>query len=449
MILAIEMKKNIFLFFLLTSSLLFAQAGRYDVANLAINTKDNEFNTTITSGGYMLYAKSKNNGSANNNEISSVLHKGKITSKGKFNRGSKFVENAAHVAFTKDGKYVYYSKEESGKFQLFRAVISKSGRWKFGEKLPFCLPDYNFKQPALNADGSLLFFVSDMPSSYGATDIYYVSIEKKETITYGVAVNLGVSVNSVGIEVYPFIDANDKLFFSSTDASMGGLDVYESSSVDGLYSDKVALDSPINSTADDFALIISASAESGYFSSNRSSGKGGVDIYFFKEKELPEGACSGYIRGDIKDKASLKPVIEATVECFDHNGNAQTVLTNTQGRFVFNSIKCEMRYDIVSYKEGFSFAEVQTVATKGTDLTLYLEADNQEEFEEEINLADETTIIDTETNQVIQTYEPEEEENSVADNIEVKTVVVPERKLPFAEKRELDRLRKVKEKKNV
>jgi len=440
------MKKILLLFFILVSSLIYAQTGNYVVENLPVNSKYNEFGTTITSGGHMLYAKIKSTKSIRKSEVYAKLYKGRVLGKGAFEKGTKFKENAISVSYSKDGKKVYYSKIVSGKLQLFRAIIGANGSWKSAEKLPFNLPNYNFKQPALNIDASLLFFVSDMPSSYGETDIYYVTIENAPSITYGIPVNLGESVNSMGVELYPFIDANDKLFFSSTDTSMGGLDIFESTSIDGMYTEKVPLRVPINSVSDDFGLTISASAESGYFSSNRVGGKGGYDIYAFKEVQLPEGACSGYIRGFIKNKESLSPVIEATVECFDPNGNATSVLTDNQGKFIVYNIDCDIRYDIVSYKEGYSFAEVQTVATKGFDLTLYLESYNQEEFEEEINLHEETTIIDTETNQVVETTPIDIEEADVETKNYTVVETIPDKGLSFAERRELNRQKKEKEK---
>ena len=44
------------------------------------------------------------------------------------------------------------------------------------KELPFNSEDYSVGHPAVSADGKKLYFVSDMPGSIGATDIFVVDI---------------------------------------------------------------------------------------------------------------------------------------------------------------------------------------------------------------------------------------------------------------------------------
>ena len=63
---------------------------------------------------------------------------------------------------------------------------------------------------------------------------------------------------------------------------MGGMDIYKGEfDLEGTLLSISNMKSPINSPQDDFGIIFEAKNEVGYFSSNRSGGKGGDDIYQF------------------------------------------------------------------------------------------------------------------------------------------------------------------------
>ena len=64
---------------------------------------------------------------------------------------------------------------------------------------------------------------------------------------------------------------------------MGGLDIYKTSqNENGAYKLPINLKSPVNSSADDFSMVVESNGERGYLTSNRKGGKGGDDIYQFE-----------------------------------------------------------------------------------------------------------------------------------------------------------------------
>jgi hypothetical protein len=157
------------------------------------------------------------------------------------------------------------------------AIMKKvDGRWQIVEKLPFNDNRYHFAQPAISVSGDTLIFTSDLDVvNYGKTDLF-MSIRKNGK--WSSPVNLGNKVNTPGNELFPTFIPGNILSFSSNghEINNGGLDIYYS---DFPVLNKVqTLGTVINSTYDDFGLIIHENLKIGYFTSNRNS-KSSDDIF--------------------------------------------------------------------------------------------------------------------------------------------------------------------------
>ena len=87
--------------------------------------------------------------------------------------------------------------------------------------------------------------------------------------------NLGPAVNTDGDEMFPFLHNDGTLYFASSGhVGMGGLDIFKSELNDnGIYV-SINLKSPINSSKDDFGMIVERKSERGYFTSNRKNWTG-------------------------------------------------------------------------------------------------------------------------------------------------------------------------------
>lgn len=147
------------------------------------------------------------------------------------------------------------------------------------EPLVFRMDDTisSFGHPSISEDGSMFFFVSDMPGGYGGKDIY-VCI-KLDTL-WSDPINLGNEINTAGDELYPFLKGNDTFYFSSdTHIGYGGFDLFVSSIENGVFRKPQNLKAPINSSYDDFSIY--ATEKCGWFASNRPGGMGREDIYQF------------------------------------------------------------------------------------------------------------------------------------------------------------------------
>lgn len=151
--------------------------------------------------------------------------------------------------------------------------------------LPFCKLKYSYAHPSLSADGRTLYFISNFrggrQSTKGGSDIF--SVEILEDGTFGAPKNLGSRINSYSREMFPVMSKNNTLYFSSNKSNgFGGFDIYKSKmNQDGTFAKAEKLPKPFNSADDDFSLVMLANGNSGYFVSKRDKGKGDDDIYYF------------------------------------------------------------------------------------------------------------------------------------------------------------------------
>ncbi|MDR0941907.1 MAG: OmpA family protein [Bacteroidales bacterium] len=137
-------------------------------------------------------------------------------------------------------------------------------------------------QPSLSADGKTLYFVSNRDGGKGKKDIW-VSRNVSEG-KWSEPENLGATINTIYDEEAPFIHADGKtLFFSSNGhLGLGKKDIMITQlNADGTWKTPVNAGYPLNSKDDEGLVIINAQGSKGYFASNREGGLGGLDVYEF------------------------------------------------------------------------------------------------------------------------------------------------------------------------
>ena len=203
--------------------------------------------------------------------------------------------NMSVATYSKDGKYMYFTSNHDKKAEnkikgyntrnllIQRAEYVEGKGWINFTTLPFCDPEFNYGHPALSPDGKTLYFFSDIKGTKGTSDLYKVSVTNYST--YGEIERLSDTINSPRSDGYPFVSADNKLYFTSNRrGGKGGLDIY----VYDLNSDDseqvpVSLNEPINSRGDDFSFFLNEDLTTGYLSSRRLKGEGGDDLYYFEK----------------------------------------------------------------------------------------------------------------------------------------------------------------------
>ncbi len=141
------------------------------------------------------------------------------------------------------------------------------------------------KYPALSIDGRTLVFASkELGGSYGQYDLYMMLNRSGK---WSNPQNMGGIVNTKGDEIYPFIDGDNRLYFSSNGKiGYGDLDVF-TIHLDSLnQSIPRLLSPPVNSAFDDYGYIVHSKSGLGIFNSNR-NGNGDQNQFNF-QKLIPD-----------------------------------------------------------------------------------------------------------------------------------------------------------------
>jgi len=193
------------------------------------------------------------------------------------------------VSFTRDQQLMAFNRVDKQGMSFGKAFTNRPkiyfASWNGKEftnpvPFPYNSDNYTVAHPSLSPDGLCLYFSSDMPGGYGGKDIY-VSYRQGDSWTK--PENLGSYVNTAGDELFPAIQNDHSLFFASDGhPGFGGLDLYSASKVNGKWGNITNLGFPLNGPADDFGMVFSEGGNEGYFSSDRTGGMGGDDIYRFQ-----------------------------------------------------------------------------------------------------------------------------------------------------------------------
>jgi outer membrane protein OmpA-like peptidoglycan-associated protein len=178
----------------------------------------------------------------------------------------------------------------------------------------------------LTADGKAIIFSSERPGGvgeykqkgeyhhgmyWGNTDLYVVL--KDAAGNWGkTAINLGAGINTQYTERTPFLHADGKTLYFSSDGhpGLGGSDVFkvvrQNDTTWTEWSEPVNLGKEINTAAEDWGYKISTDGRHAYFSTVNDMGFGEEDIYFV---QLPE------------EVQPVSDVVTVNGKVLDENGN--------------------------------------------------------------------------------------------------------------------------------
>ncbi len=164
-----------------------------------------------------------------------------------------------------------------------------------------------------------------MPGGAGGKDLWRVNLRERQ----GSLENLGEFINTPGDEMFPYVRTDSLLYFASDGhPGFGGLDIFRATLTPSGGWKVENMGAPVNSSADDFGITF-GKGESGYFSSNRTDGRGYDHIFSF---ELPE--LQIWISGWVLDKDE-EPVPNAVIRIVGNDGSNQKALAKPDGTFRF------------------------------------------------------------------------------------------------------------------
>lgn len=355
-------------------------SGRYEIKPVSINTQTYEYATSFY-GDQIVFATSRDSVGIvkakakwtglpfTNLHVATRLANGDLSQSKAFSSSLNSLFHEDTSVFTKDLKTVYftrnnYIKRKIGRddnkytlLKLYKATLNSKGRWDNIEELPFNSDQYSVAHPALSPDEKTLYFASNMPGSFGQSDLYKVALLGDNN--YGVPVNLGKTINTEGRETFPFLSEKNELIFA-TDGhpGLGGLDLFITKlDEEGMPTQIQNLGEPINSPMDDFGYIIDSNKK-GFFSSNRDGGKGYDDVYSFIEKKPLQLEIMHELAGKVINTETGVSISGATVTLYDAFFNeVAKVIADDEGKYEFGQIPAGKKYYVRVDKEAFETKE--------------------------------------------------------------------------------------------
>lgn len=293
-----------------------SETSPYEVSSLdSINTIYSDYAPVLMGENQLIFSSARKSDTETENygwtgEGFSNIYKAKFKQqKNRFESPQKLQEtintpfNEGTACFTSNFKTIYFTRCVDDDFtqnycQIYTATKTDD-LWSEAERVVLFTDSVNVGQPCLSPNGKRLYFSSDALEGYGEKDIYVSELDEDDI--WGYPKNLGPEVNTDGYEGFPYIHKDGKLYFASNGhIGMGGLDIFSAQpkNIQATAFEAITnLKSPINSGADDFALIFDANAKpqpkkkflgKGYFSSARKGGYGSDDIYSFNLSEIEE-----------------------------------------------------------------------------------------------------------------------------------------------------------------
>lgn len=185
--------------------------------------------------------------------------------------------------------YIFlYATNESGNFDIKFTQNLTSDSYSPPLNIKFLNSTKDDAYPTLTADSLAIYFSSNRDVNF---DIYKADLTKKNNLL--TALNDSTSriilkdpvLSSNNDDKCPFILGNLMVFTSNRPGGYGGFDLYYSTFSDGQWSSPVNFGDKINTQYDEYRPIVKTykydfTNDFMIFSSNRSGGKGGFDLYY-------------------------------------------------------------------------------------------------------------------------------------------------------------------------
>ncbi|PID89585.1 MAG: hypothetical protein CSA05_00270 [Bacteroidia bacterium] len=274
-------------------------------------------------------------------------------------------QDDAAVGISADGKTMII--ERNG--DLFFSYL-RNGKWtspeNAGENINSSAKE---AYASISADGNSLYFSSNRNGGLGGMDIYIAT--KTADGKWGKPVNAGNAINTKADETTPFISANGKkLYFSSNGKkSIGGFDILCSEKNDMQWSEAQNIGYPINTVRDELGYVQTADGKQAFFAATK-----GLDeqenIYqlSFPDKKAKKIAI---VKGNLRsgNKAELK---NAKFSVFETKSQKELYCGNINDNYFVTVLETGKNYVLVCTAENhFS----KTIAVELDDVNDFQEVE--------------------------------------------------------------------------
>jgi len=369
----------------------------YDIDRIRANSQDADYAPVLFEDGFMIFTSDRPGGTgediykwtgAYHSDLYIVNKKG--GSPRRFDAMINSKHNDGAACFSADYSDLYFTRcysEAEDKDAHCKIMYSTQldGVWTEPMPLPFVSDEYNYGQPALIENDSVMVFSANLPESIGGKDLFYAEkIPTADSSYYwSEPAPMPSSINTQGDELFA-VGNGDTLYFSSDfHAGYGGLDIFKTYvDASGRWAKPENMMTPINSAEDDYSYVIDREAtlrapaiQTGYFCSSR-KGLGFEDIYRWSKRRVtppqdtttidPPTDLSKYIINLVVSSTTTKYEVaddpnsavvgkEAlpSVEVVITDGQGQAVLTTDGSGRAIMEVDPDKQYQIRASKAGY------------------------------------------------------------------------------------------------
>jgi len=162
------------------------------------------------------------------------------------------------------------------------SAVPSTERWLEAENLgPVINSAGDEWYPIFASDGSFMIFVASGRGGYGSGDFYISRFVDGE---WQMPENMGTNINTGGMDSAPFLTADDRTLYFTSNRSAGGsnFDIWSCPLNNGVPGPPTRLPSPINTGALDCCPVLSPDGNTMFVCSDRSGGFGDLDVWEFQ-----------------------------------------------------------------------------------------------------------------------------------------------------------------------
>jgi len=291
---------------------------------VSINSNADEYLPALSAdGSTLIFTRSENvNGTRNEDFYLSYHNTDEWGLAENLGKPINTLQNEGAQCITADGKTLFFtacSRPDSyGSCDIYTSKFINN-TWTEPENIGSNVNTEHWEsQPAISADGSQLFFVSNQPGGQGGKDIW-VSY-KNSNGWWTKAKNLGKDINTSKNDISPFLHWDNQTLYYASDGfvGMGGLDIFLSRlDASGNWGKVKNIGYPINSPSDENSLIVAKDGRTAYFASAYfNQGRSDLDLYTFDLPQESRAIEVAYVQGVITD-AKTNRTIKAETELVD------------------------------------------------------------------------------------------------------------------------------------
>lgn len=272
------MKKILLTLACITSTAVLAQNTKCYLNPIeSLNTEKSEYNTVFNHDQTKLtYTEAVTYKHGDGKEYVMLAIKGDNgwEPKGKMIELGRKVSHIDVISWPSDDTIYAYKGRNSGKIYVY---TFNGKKWKKSDKIKICKT--RIRKCCFDSIGNTIYFsTTNKKTGIGGEDIYFCT--KDSNGKWSTPVNLGSDVNSEKNDVAPVLVGEDLLYFASDrDGGIGGYDMYVSKRDSNAWGKPINLGKPFNSEYDESFYTLTNNSRDVIISSNRSGGKGGMDLY--------------------------------------------------------------------------------------------------------------------------------------------------------------------------